>query len=39
MVCAVAMISKNPNESNGYVMLPLQYRIIKTEQEMRFHGK
>ena len=39
MVCAVAMINKNPNNSNGYALVWVQYRIIKTEQEMRFDRK
>ena len=39
MVCVVAMKNKNTNESNGYIMFRLQYRIIKTQQEMRFHRK
>ena len=30
MVCAVAMINKNPNNSNGYALVWVQYRIIKT---------
>ena len=39
VVCAVAMINKNPNNSNGYALVWVQYRIIKTEQEMRFDRK